>query len=316
MRRHILNRLLLAIPVILSIIVINFFLIHLAPGDPAVMLAGEEATPEYLKLVREKMGFNKPIHVQLLIYLRQIFSGDLGYSYFSKRSVLEMIFERIPNTIFLLGTAFIFSILIGVGLGILASKKPYSLSDDIVSITSLSLYSLPSFWLAMIFILVFSVNLGIFPTSGIMSVRTSTNIFDRIWHLILPASVITIYWLALYTRITRGSMLETLKKDYILTAWAKGCNERSIYYKHALRNALLPIVTIIGLRFRVLFTGSVVIETVFNWPGIGRLMYDAILDMDYPLLMGGFIVVSFIVVLVNIVTDILYSVLDPRIRYK
>ena len=315
MRGHIINRLLQALPVIFSVIIINFFLIHLAPGDPAVMIAGEEATPEYLELIREKMGFNKPIYIQLLIYLRQVFSGDLGYSYYSKRPVLDVIAERMPNTIFLLGTAFIFSILIGVVLGVVASKRLYSLTDDVISFLSLTLYSLPSFWLGMIFILIFALHLRIFPTSGIMSVKVASNFLDRLWHLCLPASVITIYWLALYTRITRGSMLETMKKDYIMTAWSKGCSERTVFFKHALRNALLPIVTVIGLRFRVLFTGSVVIETVFAWPGIGRLMYDAIIELDYPVLMGGFIIVSLVVVLANLVTDIIYTILDPRIRY-
>jgi len=316
MRKKIINNLLQAVPVIFGVIIINFFLIHLAPGDPAVMLAGEEAPAEYLDLIRDKMGFNKPMHIQLFIYLKQVLSGDLGYSYYSNRPVLEIIIERLPNTLLLLGTAFVFSILIGIFLGIIASKKPYSLTDNITSFLSLILYSLPTFWLGMIFILIFSVHLKIFPTSGIMSVKGGSSIFDRLLHMFLPSSVITIYWLALYTRITRGSMLETLKKDYILTAWAKGCSERIVLFKHALRNALLPIITVIGLRFRVLFTGSVTLETVFAWPGIGRLMYDAIIDMDYPILMGGFIIVSIIVVLANLVTDIIYTILDPRIRFK
>lgn len=320
LKTYILRRVLQVLPLIFGVIIINFTIIHLAPGDIALMLAGEDASPEYVEALRARFGLDKPIHEQLFIYISNVVRGDLGYSFANRSPVVNCILERVPATVLLISCSMLFSITVGVLLGVNASKHPYSRADNAITIGSLLGYSIPNFWLGMIMMLIFSLKLGIFPVQGIFTVGVDMVVFER-WidiarHLVLPALVLGTSHVALYARLTRASMLDVLDQDYIITARAKGCNEHIVIFDHALKNALLPVVTIIGLNLGFVLTGATLTETVFAWPGIGRLMYDSIFRRDYPVLMGIFIIVSISVILANLLTDILYAYLDPRIRYE
>lgn len=322
MRSYIIKRLLQMVPLIFGIICINFMIIHLAPGDPTLMLGGEltGAPPEYREKLMQELGLNEPLWVQLLIYIKTVLRGDLGYSFVYRSSVLGLILERVPNTLILILSSMMFSIPLGIFLGVNAARKPYSLLDNITTTISLLGYSIPNFWLGIILILIFSLHFGFFPVQGMGTVGAEMNwiesFVDLLRHLTLPMIVLGTSQLAIYTRLMRTSMLEVLDQDYILTARAKGCDENQILYDHALRNALLPTVTVIGLNLGFVLTGSVLTETVFAWPGIGRLMYDAIFIRDYPVLLGIFTLISICVVIATFLTDITYAVLDPRIRYE
>lgn len=318
MRRFALSRVLQAIIVVIVVIVINFAILHSAPGDPAVFLAGPDSPPGYIDTLRTKLGLDKPVHEQFLLYVSNLVQGDLGYSFTYRMPVLNVILERLPASLLLMVTGYSISIVLGVLLGVYSARKPYSVMDNLIQVSSLVVYSFPEFWVGMIFTLVFALNLHIFPALGMVSIGTVgiQRIFSVLWHLILPASVLGLSHLALYSRLTRASMLEEIKKDYITTAWSKGCSERSVLFRHALRNALIPVITTIGLRMSFVFTGAVLVETVFAWPGIGRLMYNAIFQRDYNLLMSIFLIASVLVVVANFMTDIVYGVLDPRLRAK
>jgi peptide/nickel transport system permease protein len=316
-RTYIAKRMLQIFPVLLGVVVINFVIIHMAPGNPAVIMAGGEAPPEYIKMLEEEWGLNKPLHEQFVTYLVNLLRGNLGYSYKYRAPVLDVILERLPATLLLTGTAFLIAVLAGVILGVSSSKKPFSFEDNTIMLGSLVFYSMPNFWTGLMAIIIFSLHLGLFPVQGMQSFRADLNsTLDLIWHLILPATTLGLVQLALYARLTRSSMLEELRKDYITTARSKGLDDRSILYRHALKNALIPTITIIGIRLSFMFTGAVVTETIFAWPGIGRLMYDSIYTRDYPLLMGIFIISSAVTVLANFLADIAYCIVDPRIRYE
>ena len=320
LKTYILRRVLQVIPLIFGVIIINFTIIHLAPGDIALMLAGEDASPEYVETLRTRFGLDKPIHEQLLIYISNVVRGDLGYSFANRSPVVKCILERVPATVLLIFCSMLFSITVGVLLGVNASKRPYSRADNATTIGSLLGYSIPNFWLGMILMLVFSLSLGIFPVQGMFTVGVDMVGLER-WidiarHIVLPALVLGTSQVALYARLTRASMLDVLDQDYIITARAKGCNDRAVIFDHALKNALLPVVTMIGLNLGFVLTGATLTETVFAWPGIGRLMYDSIFRRDYPVLMGIFIIVSISVILASLLTDIIYAYLDPRIRYE
>lgn len=315
----ILKRLLFIFPIVLFIILLNFTLIHLAPGDPVTYIASAiTAPPGYMEEMREKYGFNKPLHERLFLYVGKVLRGDFGYSFFYRKPVLDLIRERLMNTLILTISAFTASVVVGIILGEIASKRPYSFVDNLISISSLSLYSMPPFWVGLIFLLIFSLNLRLFPVQGMVTVGLSglNYLASLLWHLALPTIALATRRLAIYVRLTRGTMLEELKKDYITTAWCKGCSENQVYFDHALTNALLPIVTMVGMQIRHLFMGAVLIETVFAWPGIGRLLYDSIMQRDYNLIMSVFIIVSIITLLSNLIVDIIYTYLDPRLKYK
>jgi peptide/nickel transport system permease protein len=316
---YLLKRVLMIIPLILVVLVVNFTLVHLAPGNPAYYLAGDAATPEYISEMTERLGLNKPLHEQLLIYLRSCLSGDLGSSAIYNQPVLSLIFSRIPATLLLMLTSYIFSLALGVFVGAAAAKKRHSRFDNALSILSLTGYSMPVFWLGILSILVFSLYLKILPAQGMYNAGSGlTGIgyaIDVLYHLILPATVLGVYNFATIIRLTRGSVLEQLSQDYITTARSKGLNENQVLYKHALRNALLPVTTIAGIRFGKMFAGAVMTEIVFAWPGLGRLAYDALLMRDYPLIMGMFVIIALLVGVSSFVTDIVYAYLDPRIRY-
>jgi peptide/nickel transport system permease protein len=303
-----------------GVIVVNFIIIHVAPGDPVLVIAGEYGTtPEYLAMMRAKMGLDKPLHIQLLIYLKTTFMGDLGHSFVWNQPVLKIIMEFVPATLLLMGASLVLSVLVGIPLGVWASRKPYSLADNCVTSLSLAGYSIPVFWLGIMGILLFSVHLRWLPTQGMKTIASSMTglayYLDIARHLVMPATVLALAQLALITRLTRASMLEVMSLDFITTAWSKGLEENRVIFRHGLRNALLPLVTIIGLQIGYMFGGAILTETVFAWPGLGRLMMRALSTRDYPLIMGMFIVITAIVILANLLTDISYAVLDPRVRY-
>ena len=317
---YIFRRILQVIPVVLGIIVVNFVLIHIAPGDPVTIFLGSMGTSqEYVQAVRERLGLDKPLYTQLFIYVMSVLRGDLGFSYISQEPVLKLIVERIPATLLLLGTSLILSSILGVILGVVSSRKPYSLIDNINTLIALIGYSIPVFWFGQILLMYLSLRLGLFPSQGMLSLRQIPSglsyYLDLGHHLMLPALALGLRYLAVNLRYTRSSMLEVLGLDYITTARSKGLTERTVFYKHALRNALIPVVTLFGINLGVVFAGAVLTETVFAWPGLGMLMLNAVYARDYPVLMGLLLVISLVVILANLVTDIVYSFLDPRVEY-
>jgi ABC-type dipeptide/oligopeptide/nickel transport system permease component len=319
----VLRRLVTAVPLLLAIVTVNFALIRLAPGDPIYMIIGEAAQYDdrFVQEVRARFGLDRPLHEQYLSYVARAARGDLGVSlYFDQQPVLRVILSRLPQTAILLVLGYAVAIVAGVFLGARAARRPYSATDNLASVVGLLGYSIPSFWLGMLLILVFSVHLGWLPVGGMMDVRTPASgwgmVVDRARHLVLPVIALSGFHLALITRLTRGSMLEVLHLDFITAARAKGLPERDVYRRHALRNALLPVVTTAGYTVGFLLAGSVLVETVFAYPGMGRLLYQALIARDFPLMLGILIVVSVTVILANLVTDLVYAKIDPRIRMQ
>lgn len=314
--------LLLAIPVVFGILVLNFFLIHLAPGDPASVLAGEggAATPEYMAALRVKFGLDRSLMEQFLTYIGNALHLDLGYSFRNDAPVSQLIFDRLGPTLLLMGTAFVAALTGGITLGLLAASARNKLRDAVISFLSLLCYATPGFWLGLMLIVVFAINLGWLPTSGLEDIGAFNEGWDRVWdigrHLILPAATLAVFYLALYSRLMRASMLEQTGMDYVVTARAKGLSERGIVYGHIMRNAMLPVVTMAGLQAGNLIGGSVVVETVFGWPGIGTLAFNALQSRDLNLLLGIFFVSACLVVVINLLTDLMYITLDPRIQIR
>lgn len=316
---YIVRRLFQAIPLILGVVAINFTLIHLAPGDPATLLAGEFADAEQVEQLRKEFGLNDPFYKQFATYLGKVATGDLGYSYRFRAPVLDIVLDRLPNTLLLLSVSFSLSIVIAVVLAVFSARRPNSLFDNIVSSVAMVGYALPMFWLGMMLILIFSSTLGWLPTGGMYSLRGERTglalVLDMARHLVLPASAFAAYFVAMAYRLTRAKLIETLREDYIRTAYMKGLSEREVLYRHALRNSLVPVIAVMGLDLGVMVGGAVVVETVFTWPGVGRLMYDSILARDYPLLLGIFVIVSFGVIIINLFADLVAAIVDPRIIY-
>ncbi|MDG1472176.1 MAG: ABC transporter permease [Ascidiaceihabitans sp.] len=320
---YLLRRIGYGLLLMLGVVILNFFLIRLAPGDPAVVIAGEMggATEEMLESIREEYGLNKPIFTQLWIYVSGIATGNLGESFFFNQPVSKLIGLRIWPTILLVITAQILSISIGVFMGVIAARKPNGILSGIVSIFATIGYAVPVFWTGIMLIILFASVIPIFPVEGMQSVKLRDAGFvvktlDIAHHLVLPAFTLAIIYLAQYARLSRASMLEVLGSDYIRTARAKGASEVSVLFKHALRNAALPILTVAGLQFGNLISGALLVETVFNWPGMGRLAFDSILRRDYPTILGVLFFASAMVVVANIITDISYRWADPRLRRK
>jgi peptide/nickel transport system permease protein len=318
--RYFLKRILQVPLVLLAVIVFNFTLIHLAPGDPILILVGESSvSAEYVQMLRQHLGLDRSIPEQLLLYIWSVAQGDMGFSFYNKQPVIDVILSRIPATLLLMITQYIIATAVGVFLGVTAARKPHSLTSNLTSIISLVGYSIPVFWLGQILLLIFVIQLGLLPAGGMFSLRQELQgidyILDVLRHLVLPVICLGAYHVALVTRLTRASMLETLQQDFITAAEAKGLDERVVVYKHALRNALLPVVTVAGMSFGFILSGAILTESVFAWPGLGRLTYEAIVTRDYPVLMGMLIMVSVMVMIANLITDILYALLDPRITY-
>ena len=322
---YILKRLLSAIPLLLGIATITFFIVHMAPGDPMDMYLERALTrnidPAVIELIREKYGLDQPVHVQFVKWLGNLATGDLGESFRYRRPVADLIAERIPYTLQLAVLALVFDALFGIALGIFSAVKQYSRWDKGVTLGSLVIYSIPGFWLALMLVLVFSVNLGWFPTSQTRSLdyellSWSGKILDRLWHLVLPVFVLGIASAAGTARYMRNRLLEVLSEEYVLAARARGLKERTVILKHALRNALIPILTIYGLALPFLLGGAVLIEKVFAWPGMGLLAVEAVSGRDYPVILATSMIAAVLVVLGNLLADVAYAIADPRVSYE
>jgi len=318
--RYVVRRLLQAIPVVLGVVVLNFLLLQLAPGDAATVLAGEAggAPLEYIQQLRERFGLDKPVLVQLALYVKNILVLDLGYSFRNASPVLPLILARLWPTLLLMGTTLLLSVAVGVLLGLLASVWVRTWRDHVISLFAIVAYAMPLFWIGLMLILVFSIKLGWLPTSGMEDAAAFYEGWERVvdiaQHLILPAITLSLFYMALYARLMRATMLEQRGLDYVTTARAKGLTERQITVRHMVRNALLPVVTVAGVQVGGLLGGSVVVESVFAWPGLGQLAFQSLFARDLNLLLGIFFISSCLVVAVNIVVDIIYLLLDPRIR--
>lgn len=321
---YIAKRILLVVPTFFVATVIVFLLIHVAPGDPIQLMfaeSGHPVSPLIIEQVRTRLGLDQPLHVQYLIWIGKMLTGDLGISYSAQfgRPVLSLITERIWLTVGIMVTAEALSIVLALALGVVAAAKQYSVIDNVCSISALLGYSMPNFWIGLVLMMVFSVWLGLLPTFGVMTYGVELPPIQRITdiatHLLLPVVVISFSYTAYLFRMVRSNMLEVLRQDYITTARAKGVKERMVIYKHALRNTLLPTVTLVGLSIGFILSGAVVVETVFSIPGLGSLFIELALKRDYPALMGLSLVITIMVLLANLCTDIAYSLIDPRIRY-
>jgi len=309
-----------SVGLVLAVIVMCFSLVHLAPGDAALVIAGESGAgdPELIEQIREDLGLDDPYLVQLSRYVGDVASGDFGTSYRFNEPVTSLIGDRIWPTILLVTTALVFAIVIGVLVGVFTARRPESPVSHGVTVFSLVGYSMPVFWTGYLLIIAFASNVRWFPVAGMRDVRFEGNRFEE-WldiahHLVLPALTLGLIYLAQYSRLSRASMLEVLQSDYVRTARAKGLAERKVVFKHALRNAVIPVVTIAGLQFGALLSGALLVETVFNWPGLGRLAADSVFQRDAPVLLGVLICSAVLVVVINILTDVVYRMIDPRIR--
>ncbi len=300
---YIIRRLLASIVLLLCVSIIIFLLLEMAPGDPAMMLLGQDVTEEGLAQVRKDLGLDKPLHQRYLLFIGDALKGDFGRSFETQRTVKEEISHAFPATLKLSIASLIIAVAVGIPVGITSAVRQYSALDNVVRFSVLIGVSLPIFWLGLMLILLFSVVLHWLPAFGSGSWR----------HLVLPAASLATYSLAIIIRMTRSSMLEVLRNEYITTARAKGIPERFVIYKHALKNALIPVVTIVGLQFGILLGGAVLTETVFSWPGIGRLMVQAIFSRDYPIIRAGILLLSGCFIIINLIVDLIYVYLDPTV---
>lgn len=318
------SRLVKAFFVVLGVVIFNFLLIRLAPGDPATIMAGEAGSsdPVFLEVLRKEFGLDQPLWMQLWLYVKGILKLDLGFSYRNNLPVLDIIVERLPATLLLMALAFVFSLLVGSLFGVIAARSRYTnkktwLDSTIMSV-SLLFYATPLFWLSLLMVILFSVTLGWLPAFGMESVGAGyvgwARVVDISAHLVLPVVSLGCFFMAVYARLTRASMLDVMGMDFVKTARAKGVPAGMVIRRHVLRNAMLPVVTFAGIQLGQMAGGAVLTETVFGWPGIGRLMFDALMQRDYQLLLGVFLVTSSMVVLFNLITDLIYRQVDPRIE--
>jgi ABC-type dipeptide/oligopeptide/nickel transport system permease component len=334
LHRYLVKRLLLSIPTLIGVSIIVFMLIHMIPGDPIDVMLGDKATDAAKAALEERLGLNKPLHIQYTSWFTQAIKGDFGRSIKSNEAVTTEIFKRLPATIELTFAALAIAVIFGIIFGVTAARYRNTFADQFFIGFSLLGVSIPIFWLGMMMIFIFAVLLGWLPVSGRIIMGSSipqvTGLYlldsllagnlNQFWqalkHLIMPASALATISLALIVRVTRSSMLDVLSEDYVRTARAKGLPMRKVIYKHALKNAMIPVATVIGLQFAKLLGGAILTETVFSWPGIGRLLITAIGNRDYPMIQGVVFFVSFAFIAVNILVDLFYAYLDPRIRYE
>jgi peptide/nickel transport system permease protein len=313
-------RVLQGIAALLVIATINFMLIRAAPGDPVSVMAGEAGAsdPQFVAQLRAQFGLDQPLSTQLFNYLGHVLQLDLGFSYRQQQPVLDLILDRLPATLLLTGSAFVLSILLGVMLGAFAARRVGTWVDSVTTVVALVFYATPLYWLALMAVLLFSIKLGWLPAFGYITVGSGLTGFslamDIAAHLVLPAVTLALFYMAVYARMTRASMLEVAQMDFVKTARAKGVRPGRIQRAHILRNALLPVITLAGIQAGGMIGGAVLTETVFAWPGIGRLMFDALLQRDYNLLLGCFLVTAAMAVLFNLITDLAYTLVDPRIE--
>ncbi len=332
MSRFILRRFLSLIPTVLGISILVFFMVHLIPGDPAEMMLGERASVESLKQLREQLGLNEPLYVQYGLFMSRLVRGDLGRALRTNEKITTEIMQRFPATIELSLAAILIATVFGMLAGIISATRQYSVFDYISMVASLIGVSMPIFWLGLVLMIIFSLHLGWLPLSGRLSyfieLETVTNLYvidsvltgnwtafkDAVWHLIMPAFTLSTIPMAIIARITRSSMLEVLRQDYIRTAKAKGLSPVTVYLKHGLKNAMIPVITVIGLQFGILMGGAILTETIFAWPGIGNWILNAVYARDFNAVQGGTMLVATVFVLINMVVDILYAWVNPRIK--
>ena len=313
------KRVLEAFGLVMAVVILNFLLIQMAPGDPVEVIVGEMggASEELIAQLRQQYGLDQPVLHQLGIYLGKVLTGDLGYSYYFNTPVLDLLLQRVPATVLLCLSALFVAVLVGTFAGAFSARNPDGAGSHIVTVFSLVGYSAPVFWIGMMLLILFASVWPIFPVAGMQSLRKPSGIayyLDILHHLVLPTITLAMIYIAYYSRLARTSMIEVLGQDYIRTARAKGLPENKVIWKHALRNGLIPIVTMVGLQFGQLFAGAVLVETVFNWPGLGRLAYESILRRDYPTLLGILLFSAVLVMIANLLTDIAYRRIDPRMR--
>ncbi len=314
------QRVIKMVVMVFAIIVANFLLVHAAPGDPASVIAGEAgaADPQFLAQLRTQFGLDQPLSTQLWLYVSHVAQGDLGVSYRQQRPVAGLILERLSATLLLTGTAFILAVIGGVTLGALAARRVGRTSDSLITVLALGLYATPIFWVGLMLVLVFSVWLDWLPSFGMNTVGADLTggaaVLDTARYLLLPALTLGLFYMAVYARLTRAAMLEVASQDFVRTARAKGVPEGGVQRRHVLRNALLPVITVAGIQAGQLIGGAILVETVFAWPGIGRLAFDALLARDYQILLGVFLATSVLVLVFNLVTDLLYAWIDPRVE--
>lgn len=307
------------LPTVAGLLVLNFCIIHLAPGDPVIALGGEHGDAAYYAFLRARFGLDRPLPEQLLAYVSNVLRGDLGTSFVHGRSVATVIGERLPATLLLASTALVLSSMAGIGLGALAARLGRRPTDVTLTAAALLGYAAPPFWLGQMALLALAVGTGLFPVQGMTDARNPQTglsyLVDVLHHLALPALVLAANELALTTRLVRTGLLEALGTDYVRAARAKGLPERLVI-RHALKNVMLPVITVIGSRAGMFLSGAVLVEVVFAWPGLGRLLLSSLLARDYPVLLGMFLLISLGVILANLITDLAYAWLDPRIRYQ
>jgi len=334
MLAYIIRRILILIPTLLGVTIIVFVMLHMTPGDPAELLLGERATEEALVELREHLGLNEPLYVQYGLFMKRLMKGDLGETIWTRQKVWTEVKQRFPATIELTVAALCIACFFGIIFGIISATKQYSIFDYVSMLGALAGVSMPIFWLGLIFMLIFSLNLGWLPISGRLSIdfdpEIITNFYildailtrnwaavkDALWHVIMPAVTLSTIPMAIVARMTRSAMLEVLRQDYIKTAKAKGLSKFMVTFKHALRNALIPVVTTIGLQFGVALGGAILTETIFAWPGVGKWMYDAVMQRDYMVIQGGTLIIAAVFVVINLCVDVLYAVINPRISVQ
>jgi len=318
--RYVAMRLVKTVLVAITVVVLSFFLIRLAPGDAATVMAGQAgyADEAFLTSLRAEYGLDKPLPVQFWKYVDAVAHGDLGTSYVRRQPVLGVIMERLPNTLLLDAFALVVAVAGGVWLGAVAARRPGSAGDNAVTVLAMLFYAVPQFWLGMMMVLFFAVWLAVLPPFGIETMGADytglARLGDVAEHMILPGVTLALYYMASYARLTRAAMIEVAEQDFVKTARAKGISERQVARRHILRNALIPVVTYAGLQASLLVGGTVLIENVFSWPGVGTLAYEAVQGRDNPLLLGIFIVTAILVSLFNLLTDITYAIVDPRVE--
>jgi peptide/nickel transport system permease protein len=305
MLNYLIKRLFSTIPVLIGISLLLFFMLRMLPGDPAQVLAGQMATPEEIENIRRQLGLDRPIYEQYAAYLSRLVRFDLGRSARTQNPVTQEIWARLPNTLLLAVVAITLACLFGIPAGIISAVRPYSWIDYLVTTSALFGMSMPVFWLGLMLVVVFSVILRWLPAGGTGSWQ----------HVVLPSITLAAFVVAFIARMTRSTMLETLSQDFTTTARSKGLQERVVVIKHAFKNAMIPIITVVGLQFGLLLGGTVLTETVFAWPGLGRLIVDSILARDYPVIQGAILIFGLLYIMVNLVVDLIYALVDPRIRY-
>jgi peptide/nickel transport system permease protein len=314
MIKYILRRMLVSIPVLFGVTLIAYFIITLAPGDAVDMLVSPGLSPQDIALKRQALGLDEPVLVQYTKWLNELVHGNLGYSFTNRRPVTERIGERIGPTLILTFSSLLLSYLIAIPIGVLSAVRQYSILDYISTIFSFLGISVPSFFFGLLMIYFFALRIDLFPTGGMETIGAPSTLLDRLSHLVLPTIVLSLQNTGIVMRYTRSGMLEVIHQDYIRTARAKGLGERLIIYRHAIRNALIPVITLVGVQLPFLLGGAIITEQIYNWPGMGRLAVEAISQRDYPTIMGINLLAAVMVIFGNLFADVMYGVVDPRIR--